>query len=1079
MKSFEKNNIYGFRRSKVTKSLCGAILGATIIFGGNQLAEPVLGSLTDNFISTVHADEIENYAMTYSLPGERPTKTGNFEVTFIEVDSNNKPTLKGYSTMDMVHDLYKNKPFEGARRTTHVGAGEYSKGWFLTYNDYDRANPDADKESPRNIFKKGSMFYRGKAKEPFQVVKTDLVVDNANDLNNTGRFIVYVKPTQTAKVTSYAKPVTESNNFSNPSRPNKQSGYTSPEITEYLNTINNPRNSQPINSYRSNGQMTVDFLTLNRNKATGEQVQSGYLTVQYKILSDNGQTENADVYKVHPVGSGGTTINVGVTEYTDGWKINDSNLYEANSVSSKLNIRNQFEYNGKRYELVTAEGIINLNSNEQNKGNYVVYLKEYKNEEKDKQGKHYLESQEKAKQFEAEKVAKEKAAKVEQERIAKEKAAKAEQERVVKEKAAKAEQERVAKEKAAKTEAEKVAKEKAAKAESEKVAKEKAAKAEQERIAKEKAAKAEAERVAKEKAVKAEQERVAKEKAAKAEAERVAKEKAIKEKEALVEKAIEEVNKSEVMNLVTEKSELKVTRFIDEEGKDLKDPVEGEIKADKYIKNDKGFITHEFDKTETIEGITTHKYKKIVVDKGLPAIKEDETLDTSKISNSNNAETPSKETKVENKSETTKEVKSEKETTVKPETKLEDKSQSVKPDKKVDEDKMANLVDEVNNADEVKNLVAEKDELKVTKFVTKDGKEIKEAEVGEHKDKEIKDKDGNVYELETTETKDGITTNVYKLKETTAETNKVTSEENKETSDNKEVTEGTKSEVKEDVKVEDNKEVKSEKVNESKPSDEVKNLVAEKDELKVTRFVTKDGKEIKDAEVGENKNKEIKDKDGNVYELETTETKDGITTNVYKLKSKKSDEDKISDLVDEVNKADEKDSDATKALVNKKEELKVTRFLNDKGKEIKESVVGENKDKEIKDKDGNVYELESTDTTDGITTNFYKLKKDKAEEKSDDKKSEKDLKSKEDKKSDKEIKNETKDLKSENKPSNKSNDSNSSSSKGFTQESGSSTRQLPNTNTGNEYGAALAGASLLTVGLASIAMRNKKFRSEK
>ena len=934
MKSFEKNNIYGFRKSKVTKSLCGAILGATIIFGGNQLAEPVLGSLTDNFISTVHADEIENYAMTYSLPGDKPTKTGNFEVTFVEVDSNNKPTLKGYSTMDMVHDLYKNKPFEGARRTTHVGASEYSKGWFLTYSDYDRANPDADKESPRNIFKKGSMFYRGKAKEPFQVVKTDLVVDNANDLNNTGRFIVYVKPTQTARVTSYAKPVTESN------------------------SINNPRNSQPINSYRSNGQMTVDFLTLNRNKATGEQVQSGYLTVQYKILLDDGQTENADVYKVHPVGSGGTTINVGVTEYTDGWKINDSNLYEANSVSSKLNIRNQFEYNGKRYELVTAEGIINLNSNEQNKGNYVVYLKEYKNEEKDKQSKYYLESQEKVKQFEAERVAKEKAAKAEQERVAKEKAAKAEAERVAKEKAAKAEAERVAKEKAAKAEAERVTKEKAAKAEQERVAKEKTAKAEQERIAKEKAAKAEQERIAKEKAAKAEQERIAKEKAAKAEAERVAKEKAIKEKEALVEKAIEEVNKPEVMNLVTEKSELKVTRFIDEDGKDLKDPVEGEIKADKYIKNDKGFTTHEFDKTETIEGITTHKYKKIVVDKGLPAIKEDETLDTSKISNSNNAETPSKETKVENKSETTKEIKSEKETTVKSETKLEDKSQSVKPDKKADEDKMSNLVDEVNNTDEVKNLVAEKDELKVT------------------------------------------------------------------------------------------------------------------------RFVTKDGKEIKEAEVGENKNKEIKDKDGNVYELETTETKDGITTNVYKLKSesKKSAEDKISDLVDEVNKADEKDSDATKALVNEKEELKVTRFLNDKGKEIKESVVGENKDKEIKDKDGNVYELESTDTTDGITSNFYKLKEDKVE----DKKSEKDLKSKEDKKSDKEIKDETKPLnKSENKPSNKSNDSNSSSSKGFTQESGSSTRQLPNTNTGNEYGAALAGASLLTVGLASIAMRNKKFRSEK
>ena len=53
----------------------------------------------------------------------------------------------------------------------------------------------------------------------------------------------------------------------------------------------------------------------------------------------------------------------------------------------------------------------------------------------------------------------------------------------------------------------------------------------------------------------------------------------------------------------------------------------------------------------------------------------------------------------------------------------------------------------------------------------------------------------------------------------------------------------------------------------------------------MTKFVTKDGKEIKEAEVGENKGKEVKDKDGNVYELETTETKDGITTNVYKLKS--------------------------------------------------------------------------------------------------------------------------------------------------------------------------------------------------
>ena len=198
------------------------------------------------------------------------------------------------------------------------------------------------------------------------------------------------------------------------------------------------------------------------------------------------------------------------------------------------------------------------------------------------------------------------------------------------------------------------------------------------------------------------------------------------------------------------------------------------------------------------------------------------------------------------------------------------------------EKEIDNIVEDVNN-DEVKNLVAEKNELKVTRFVTKAGKEIKDAEVGENKDKEIKDKDGNVYELETTETKDGITTNVYKLKED-KNTGKEEKPENKledksqSVKPDKKADEDKISDIIEDVNKVDEKE--------NKPSEDgTKALINEKEELKVTKFVTKDGKEIKDAEVGENKDKEIKDKDGNVYELETTDTKDGITTNVYKLKS--------------------------------------------------------------------------------------------------------------------------------------------------------------------------------------------------
>ena len=349
-------------------------------------------------------------------------------------------------------------------------------------------------------------------------------------------------------------------------------------------------------------------------------------------------------------------------------------------------------------------------------------------------------------------------------------------------------------------------------------------------------------------------------------------------------------------------------------------------------------------------------------------------------------------------------------------------------------------------------------------------------------------------------------------------------EKNKETKTNKLVLETIPSKDLIVEEKENNKLLEKEKeidnIVEDVNNDEVKNLVAEKDELKVTRFVTKDGKEIKEAEVGENKDKEIKDKDGNVYELETTGTKDGITTNVYKLKEdkvsakeekpenkledksqsvkpdKKADEDKISDIIDDVNKVDEKENkpseDGTKALINEKEELKVTKFVTKDGKEIKEAEVGENKGKEVKDKDGNVYELETTETKDGITTNVYKLK-------SEDKKVspteiedktispvEVNENTKPKNKSDlAEIKKETK---KDEKPSKDSNlntertntnskvddNSNKNTSNNSSSSNSETTRQTPNTSVGNNNSALLFGTSLMSAGLAGIALKRRK-----
>ena len=345
-------------------------------------------------------------------------------------------------------------------------------------------------------------------------------------------------------------------------------------------------------------------------------------------------------------------------------------------------------------------------------------------------------------------------------------------------------------------------------------------------------------------------------------------------------------------------------------------------------------------------------------------------------------------------------------------------------------------------------------------------------------------------------------------------------EENKETKTNKLVLETIPSKDLIVEEKENNKLLEKEKeidnIVEDVNNDEVKNLAAEKDELKVTRFVTKDGKEIKDAEVGETKDKEIKDKDGNIYELETTETKDGITTNVYKLKEnkntekeekpenkledksqsvksdKKADEDKISDIIDNVNKVDEKENkpseDGTKTLINEKEELKVTKFVTKDGKEIKDTEVGETKDKEIKDKDGNVYELETTETKDGISTNIYKLKSEdkkvssteiedktispieinentKTENKSDLAETKKDKKSSNDSNLNKEKTNTNPKV---NDSSNKNTYNNSSSSNSET------TRQTPNTSVGNNNSVLLFGTSLMSAGLAGIALKRRK-----
>ncbi|ERK56422.1 LPXTG-motif protein cell wall anchor domain protein, partial [Gemella bergeri ATCC 700627] len=63
----------------------------------------------------------------------------------------------------------------------------------------------------------------------------------------------------------------------------------------------------------------------------------------------------------------------------------------------------------------------------------------------------------------------------------------------------------------------------------------------------------------------------------------------------------------------------------------------------------------------------------------------------------------------------------------------------------------------------------------------------------------------------------------------------------------------------------------------STPQDGIKDLAEQKSELKVTRWVDENGKELKSSEVGELKAGEIKG-----YTFDKTLKKDGITTHYFK-----------------------------------------------------------------------------------------------------------------------------------------------------------------------------------------------------
>ena len=231
-------------------------------------------------------------------------------------------------------------------------------------------------------------------------------------------------------------------------------------------------------------------------------------------------------------------------------------------------------------------------------------------------------------------------------------------------------------------------------------------------------------------------------------------------------------------------------------------------------------------------------------------------------------------------------------------------------------------------------------------------------------------------------------------------------EENKETKTNKLVLETIPSKDLIVEEKENNKLLEKEKeidnIVEDVNNDEVKNLVAEKDELKITRFVTKDGKEIKETEVGENKDKEIKDKDGNAYELETTETKDGITTNVYKLKS----EDK------KVSPTEIEDKTISPVEVNENVKTENKSDLVEIKKETKKD------EKSFKDSNLNT---ERTNTSSKVNDN-----------------------------------------------------SNKNTSNNFSSLNSETVRQTPNTSVGNNNSALLFGTSLMSAGLAGIALKRRK-----
>ncbi|WP_371524259.1 MULTISPECIES: LPXTG cell wall anchor domain-containing protein [Gemella] len=237
-----------------------------------------------------------------------------------------------------------------------------------------------------------------------------------------------------------------------------------------------------------------------------------------------------------------------------------------------------------------------------------------------------------------------------------------------------------------------------------------------------------------------------------------------------------------VKNLSTDKPQLKVTRWVDENGKEIKSTYFDELKA--------GDITeYTFDKTTKEDGITTHHFKKIKYNKP-------------------STPTPNKPKQ--------------------PDTPTPPKASAIPQDG-------------------VKNLSTDKPQLKVTRWVDENDKEIKSTSSEELQA-------GNItgYTFDKTTKEDSITTHHFK----------------KIKDNNPSISTPDKSIDKSNM---------SKQLGTTKPKDNVKDLITEKPQLKVTRWVNENGKELKPTKAGKLDAGEIKG-----YTFDETLEKNGITTHHYK-----------------------------------------------------------------------------------------------------------------------------------------------------------------------------------------------------